>query len=98
QVRLGGDWVDVADQEMDCGIRIDPGGATAWCVPMTAVELGDRIVVGRQGTRVFPPEAEMRRHDLFEFMASPVSSERPKAVSVREVAQAMRKAKQAGEK
>jgi lysine-ketoglutarate reductase/saccharopine dehydrogenase-like protein (TIGR00300 family) len=31
-------------------------------------------------------------------MASPVSSERPKAVSVREIAQAMRKTKQAGEK
>ena len=33
----------------------------------------------------------MRRHELFEFMASPVSSERPKAVSVREIAAAMRK-------
>jgi lysine-ketoglutarate reductase/saccharopine dehydrogenase-like protein (TIGR00300 family) len=98
QVRLGGEWIDVEDQEMDCGILVDPEGAAARCIPMTAVQLGDLIVVGRQGTRVFPPEAENRRHDLFEFMASPVSSERPKAVSVREVAQAMRKAKQAGEK
>ncbi len=98
QVRLDGDWVDVEDQEMDCGIAVDPEGGAARCVPMTSVKVGDRIVVGRHGTRVFPPEAEMRRHELFEFMASPVSSERPKAVSVREIAGAMRKTRAAGEK
>jgi lysine-ketoglutarate reductase/saccharopine dehydrogenase-like protein (TIGR00300 family) len=98
QVRLHGEWVDVEDQEMDCGIVADPEGAAARCVPMTSVRKGDLVVVGRVGTRVFPPEAEMRKHELFEFMASPVSSERPKAVSVREVAQAMRRTKQAGEK
>jgi lysine-ketoglutarate reductase/saccharopine dehydrogenase-like protein (TIGR00300 family) len=98
QVRLKGEWVDVEDQEMDCGIVVDPEGGAARCIPMTAVKLGDRIVVGRQGTRVFPPEAEMRKHELFEFMASPVSSERPKAVSVREIAAAMRKTRAAGDK
>jgi lysine-ketoglutarate reductase/saccharopine dehydrogenase-like protein (TIGR00300 family) len=98
QVRLGGEWVEVEDQEMDCGIVVDPEGTAARCLPMTSVRTGDRIVVGRAGTRVFPPEAELRKHDLFEFMASPVSSERPKAVSTREVAAAMRKTKAAGEK
>src|SRR5262245_13133725 len=98
QVRLLGEWVDVEDQEMDCGIVVDPEGAAARCVPMASVRRGDRVVVGRAGTRVFPPEAEIRKHELFEFMASPVSSERPKAVSVREVAQAMKRTKQAGEK
>jgi len=34
QVRLGGDWVDVADQEMDCGIVVD--GKSARCVPMAS--------------------------------------------------------------
>ncbi|MBN9118158.1 MAG: TIGR00300 family protein [Planctomycetes bacterium] len=98
QVRLAGEWVDVEDQEMDCGIVVDPDGAAARCLPMTAVKTGDRILVGRQGTRVFPPEAEIRKHELFEFMASPVSSERPKAVSVREIAGAMRKTRAAGDK
>lgn len=98
QVKLSGEWVDVEDQEMDCGIAVDPEGGAARCVPMTAVKTGDRVLVGRTGTRVFPPEAEMRRHDLFEFMASPVSSERPKAVSVREIASAMRKTRAAGDK
>ena len=98
QVRLGGEWIEVEDQEMDCGIVVDPEGAAARCIPMVSVKKGDHIVVGRDGTRVFPPEAEMRKHELFEFMASPVSSERPKAVSVREIASAMRKCRAAGEK
>ena len=98
QVKLGGEWVDVEDQEMDCGIVVDPEGGAARCIPMTAVKTDDLILVGRRGTRVFPPEAEMRRHELFEFMASPVSSERPKAVSVREIAGAMRKTRAAGDK
>ena len=96
QVRVGGEWVEVQDQEMDCGIVID--GPTARCLPMTSVKAGEKIVVGRGGTRVFPPEAEVRKGSMFEFMSSPVSSERPKAVSVREIAGAMRKAKAAGEK
>jgi lysine-ketoglutarate reductase/saccharopine dehydrogenase-like protein (TIGR00300 family) len=98
QLRLNGEWIDVEDQEMDCGILVDPEGAAARCVPMVGVKKGDRVVVGRQGTRVFPPEAEIRKHELFEFMASPVSSERPKAVSVREVAHAIRKTRAAGDK
>jgi lysine-ketoglutarate reductase/saccharopine dehydrogenase-like protein (TIGR00300 family) len=96
QVRLGGEWVEVQDQEMDCGIVVT--GTAARCVPMTKVKVGDAVLVGRAGTRVFPPEAEARKHELFEFMASPVSSERPKAVSVREIARAMRKAKADGQK
>src|SRR6185437_9435831 len=58
---------------------------------------GDRIVVGRQGLRVFPAETQAR-HSLFEFMASPVSSEKPKGVTVREIAQAMKRTRDAGEK
>ena len=47
QIRLGGEWVEVEDQEMDCGILVDPEGTAARCVPMTDVRRGDRIVVGR---------------------------------------------------
>ena len=96
QIRLRGDWVEVRSQEMDCGIVVAADGPR--CVPMTEVRLGDRVVVGRKGTRVMPPEAEHRRHELFEFMASPVSSERPKGVGVREIARAMRASKAAGAK
>lgn len=97
QVRLDGEWIDVEDQEMDCGILVDAEGASARCVPMTEVRKGDRIVTGRQGLRVLPGEMQVR-HSLFEFMASPVSSEKPKGVTVREIAQAMRRTREAGEK
>jgi lysine-ketoglutarate reductase/saccharopine dehydrogenase-like protein (TIGR00300 family) len=97
QIRLGGDWIEVEDQEMDCGILVDPEGNAARCVPMTDVRKGDRIVVGRKGLRVMPAET-LARQSLFEFMASPVSSEKPKGVTVREVAAAMRRTRDAGEK
>src|SRR5437868_13063332 len=97
QVRLGGDWVDVEDQEQDCGIVLDPEGGAARCLPMIHVRQGDRIVVGREGLRVFPSEVTARQN-LFEFMASPVSSEKPKGVAVREIAAAMRRTRESGEK
>src|SRR5262249_26387094 len=93
---LHGEWIDVEDQEMDCGILIDPEGA-ARCLPMAEVSKGDLIVVGRQGLRVFPAETA-HRQNLFEFMASPVSSEKPKGVTVREIAAAMRRTRESGEK
>jgi lysine-ketoglutarate reductase/saccharopine dehydrogenase-like protein (TIGR00300 family) len=97
QVRLSGEWIDVEDQEMDCGILVDAEGTAARCIPMTDVRIGNRIVVGRQGLRVFPAEMTARSN-LFEFMASPVSSEKPKGVTVREIAAAMKRTKESGEK
>jgi lysine-ketoglutarate reductase/saccharopine dehydrogenase-like protein (TIGR00300 family) len=97
QVRLGGEWIEVEDQEMDCGILIDPAGPAARCIAMVEVHKGDPIVVGREGLRVLPAETAAR-HSLFEFMASPVSSEKPKGVTVREIAATMRRTRAAGEK
>ncbi len=98
QVRLGGEWVEVEDQEMDCGIALDPDGVAARCLPMVAVKAGDRIVVGRAGIRVLPEDAAAKKHELFEFMTSAVSSEKPKGVSTREIARAVRQTRAAGEK
>jgi lysine-ketoglutarate reductase/saccharopine dehydrogenase-like protein (TIGR00300 family) len=97
QVRLKGEWIEVEDQEMDCGILVDPVELSARCLPMADVREGDRIVVGRQGLRVLVAEASAR-HNLFEFMASPVSSEKPKGVTVREIAAAMKRTREAGDK
>src|SRR5262249_51619462 len=66
--RPGGEWIEVEDREMDCGALVDADGPAARCVPMTDVRTGDRIVVGREGLRVFPAEANARQN-LFEFMA-----------------------------
>jgi lysine-ketoglutarate reductase/saccharopine dehydrogenase-like protein (TIGR00300 family) len=97
QVRLGGEWIEVEDQEMDCGILLDLDGKSARCTPMTHVRKGDPIVVGRQGLRVLPAETAARQH-LFEFMGSSVSSEKPKVATVREIAATMKRAREAREK
>src|SRR6266446_10533740 len=97
QIRLGGEGIEVEDQEMDCGILVDPEGAAARCIAMADVRKGDLIVVGRQGLRVFPADSGARQN-LFEFMASPVSSEKPKGVTVREIAAAMNRTRAANEK
>src|SRR5262249_4737886 len=80
-----------------CGILVDPEGGAARCLAMTLVKKGDLIVVGRQGLRVLPAEMTARQ-SLFEFMASPVSSEKPKGGTVREIAMTMRRTRAAGDK
>jgi lysine-ketoglutarate reductase/saccharopine dehydrogenase-like protein (TIGR00300 family) len=93
QVRLKGNWVRVGKQEMDCGVRVDLANLRAECVPMIDVRHGDMIVVGRAGTRVHPTERDTSGHDAFGFMNSNVSSEKPKGITVRDVAAAMRDAR-----
>jgi lysine-ketoglutarate reductase/saccharopine dehydrogenase-like protein (TIGR00300 family) len=97
QVRLGGRWVDVADQEMDCGIAVDREGHSARCVPMLEVTAGLPIVVGHAGVRVLPTERP-RGENVFGFMNSNVSSEKPKAISLGGVAESIRKTREAGKK
>lgn len=97
QIRLGGYWIDVADQEMDCGIAVDLQGRSARCVAMTDVALGTPIVVGHAGVRVVPAERP-REANLFGFMGSNVSSEKPKAVSLQGVAQTIRATRAEGKK
>jgi lysine-ketoglutarate reductase/saccharopine dehydrogenase-like protein (TIGR00300 family) len=92
EIRLGGQWVPVSRQEMDCGIKVDPAAKRAMCIPMADVQAGDQIVCGRAGTRVLPIEGDVNRPLSFGFMSSTVSSEKPKAVAVRDIAAQMRAA------
>ena len=86
EVRCGGQWIPVDDQEMDCGIVVDSEAGTARCLPMVSVAQGQQVVVGHAGVRVFlvdrPKEA-----GSFEFMNSEVSTEKPKGVAIRTIAQ-----------
>jgi lysine-ketoglutarate reductase/saccharopine dehydrogenase-like protein (TIGR00300 family) len=85
EVRVGGQWIEVQDQEMDCGVVVDKGTKTARCRAMTDVRLGEQYVVGHAGVRVHPQQREQASHG-FEFMNSPVSTEKPKGVAIRQVA------------
>ena len=95
QVRLDGEWVDVDEQEMDCGLVVDPKAKTARCIPMLDVRESMEIVVGHAGVRVFPYERSEEKQ-TFEFMNSAVSTEKPKGVAVRQIAQQMFDTKKAG--
>lgn len=95
-VRLAGRWVDVLNAEMDCGLVVRDDG-TVRTTPMHRVRAGDRVVVGSDGVRVRPLDRP-RGASPFEFMASEVSSEKPKGLLVADVAERMRTARSAGGK
>jgi lysine-ketoglutarate reductase/saccharopine dehydrogenase-like protein (TIGR00300 family) len=94
-VLVEGQWLRVENPEMDCAIVI--ADSTARTVPMHRVRVGDQIVVGSGGVRVHAP-ATLRGASVFEFMSSEVSSEKPKALIVRKVADRIRAARAAGSK
>jgi lysine-ketoglutarate reductase/saccharopine dehydrogenase-like protein (TIGR00300 family) len=96
EVRIDGAWRPVADQEMDCGIVVGKSGV-ARCIPMTEVEKGMSIVVGHGGVRVFPIERPEAEH-AFAFMNSDVSTEKPKGVIIRQIAEELVQNKRAGKK
>lgn len=92
EIRLANSWIPVDRQEMDCGITVDRQTRKARCVPMADVKKGDQIVIGRLGTRVLPVGRDKDQRHSFGFMNSTVSSEKPKNVTVREIAEQMRRA------
>jgi lysine-ketoglutarate reductase/saccharopine dehydrogenase-like protein (TIGR00300 family) len=97
EIRLEEEWIEVQEQEMDCGIVVDPQARTARCQAMTDVQLGELYVVGHAGVRVHPQQREAESHG-FEFMSSAVSTEKPKGVAIRQVAQELIRARREGGK
>jgi lysine-ketoglutarate reductase/saccharopine dehydrogenase-like protein (TIGR00300 family) len=97
EVRVGGHWIDVADQEMDCGIAVEPASGTARCVAMSDVRRGTPFIVGHGGVRVFPEQRSAERQS-FEFMNSPVSTEKPKGVAIRQIAHELFRTRASGGK
>jgi lysine-ketoglutarate reductase/saccharopine dehydrogenase-like protein (TIGR00300 family) len=88
-VRIGGRWIPVENQEMDCGIVVDPKIPSARCIAMSDARLGQQIVVGYGGVRVHPEQRATAAHSSFEFMSSAVSTEKPKGVAIRQIAAEM---------
>ncbi len=89
-VRLEEQWIPVESIEMDCGIRIDANTRKAQCVPMHRVKKGDLVVVGQRGVKVVPLERQQPGAP-FEFMTSAVSTEQPKGLLIREIAESMQR-------
>ena len=90
-VKLHGSWIPVQDIEMDCGIVVDMSHTppTARCVPIGNIKKGDNVIVGGKGIKVIPLE-KSRKREVFSFMGSAVSSERPKILALVNIAETMR--------
>ncbi|HEX3705257.1 MAG TPA: TIGR00300 family protein [Mycobacteriales bacterium] len=99
-VRLAGQWVPVEQPEMDCGLLVSGGRVRT--VPVSDVHAGEQIVVGAGGVKVVLPQRQHRAIENraaegeFEFMSSAVSSEKPQALLVRQIAARMREVKNDG--
>ncbi len=96
-VRLGSAWIPVEHPEMDCGLVVS--GNRVRTVPVSDIMAGDNVVCGASGVKVVLPTREhSATEDGFEFMSSSVSSEKPQALVVRQIAQRMREVKADGQK
>ena len=97
EVRLDGRWHAVDRAEMDCGLVVTDGRVRT--VPVSDVKAGEQVVCGAIGVRVtLPAPAELEEGDGFAFMSSTVSSEKPQALLVRQIAERVREVKAAGDK
>ncbi len=98
EVRVDGRWLRVSNPEMDCGLIVSEGAVTT--VPVSDVTAGSQIVCGASGVKVIlePKPQNTPEESTFEFMNSVVSSEKPQALQVRQIAQQMRDVKASGQK
>jgi lysine-ketoglutarate reductase/saccharopine dehydrogenase-like protein (TIGR00300 family) len=97
EIRLNGKWIRVDRPEMDCALLVENDRIRT--IPMAEVQRGMSIVMGGFGIRVIPLEQpEGGAHQHFEFMSSDVSSEKPKALLVEQVADQMREVHERGER
>lgn len=97
-VHLGGKWIEMKPALMDSGIAVDDEKREATAVKFYAVRKGMKCVVGHRGIRVMPLQRSTERPNAFEFMASNVSSEKPKTAVIREIAEEIRRARREGGK
>ena len=97
EVRIKGQWLLAQDQEMDLAVVVDAQRPAAYCRPMADVRAGEAVVVGHHGIRVTPLE-RAREREVFSFMRSEVSSERPKQLAIAEIAENIRQIRSRGGK
>ena len=94
----GGDWIPVEEIEMDCLVVVDEEEKRAFVKPIADVKAGDKIVVGLDGVRVTPPQRSREEQQVFEFMNSDVSSEKPLMNLINSIASEMKEIKAKGGK
>ena len=98
QIYYSNEWIDVRNMMMDKCIAIDIKLRTAECKMIREVRKGDMIVVGERGVKVLPEERPRQGIDIFQFMSSSNSSERPTLQIARKIAMDIHLTKKAGGK
>lgn len=98
QIYYSNEWIDVRNMMMDKCIAIDIKLRTAECKMIREVRKGDMIVVGERGVKVLPEERPRQGIDIFQFMSSSSSSERPTLQIARKIAMDIHLTKKAGGK
>jgi lysine-ketoglutarate reductase/saccharopine dehydrogenase-like protein (TIGR00300 family) len=93
-VRLGENDIEVRPALMDSAIVIDRAAQSATATKFYGIKKGMEVVVGHQGIRVVPLQRSTARTDVFEFMSSNVSVEKPKSAVIREMAREFRRARE----
>ena len=96
QVFYKGKWINVENMMMDKCIVIK--GNKAFCVPIRDVKKHDQIIVGEAGVKITPPERPREGVNVFEFMGSSSSSERPTQHIAKKVADDIYQTKKNGGK
>ncbi len=89
-------WIQVESQMMDKCIVVKKN--RAFCVPIRDVKKGDLIVVDDIGVKVVPPQRPRDSANIFAFMGSSSSSERPTQHIAKKVAEDIVQAKKKGGK
>ncbi|MDE1831884.1 MAG: TIGR00300 family protein [Thaumarchaeota archaeon] len=96
EIFYSGKWIRVENMMMDKCIIVKKN--RAFCTPIRDIKKGDMIIVGEKGIRVTPPERPREGVNLFQFMSSGSSSERPTQHIARKVAEDIYKIKKQGGK
>jgi lysine-ketoglutarate reductase/saccharopine dehydrogenase-like protein (TIGR00300 family) len=89
-------WIKVENMMMDKCIVVKEH--RAFCVPIRDVKKGDEVIVGENGIKITPPERPREGVNVFEFMGSSSSSERPTQHIAKKVAEDIYKTKKSGGK
>ena len=79
-----GKWISVENMMMDKCIVVKD--SRAFCIPVRDIKKGDQIIVGEDGIKITPPERPREGVNVFEFMGSSSSSERPTQHIAKQVA------------
>src|SRR5437016_8959335 len=97
-VNVDGAEIEVHPALMDCAVVVDRAARRATARKFHEVSRGMEIVVGHQGIKVVPVQRSTSRTDVFEFMSTNISLEKPKSGVIREMATELKRAREAGGK